>query len=159
MQDRYAGYAKDRLAHLREEPFVFQLFARIVGFGELVKAVRDDEAAAPELAPLRAKIIDRLAIVPWPTPSPLNQIADAAYCRKHNMRDIGDPDVGPGGDVRYAFSEADLDLQVLEIFSDGGNIHLQPIVIAHTSLPACSASMFQLCSHDACDAFRVGQSS
>ena len=61
----YAGDAEPGLATLREQPLVLTLFLGLLRIGKLVEAVGDDQAAARrELAVLRAKIVNRPAVLP-----------------------------------------------------------------------------------------------
>src|SRR5262245_41467312 len=69
----YTGDAEPGLATHREQPLVFALLLRVLRIGKLVETVGDDQATTRrELAILRAKVVNRPAIVPWPAPPALN---------------------------------------------------------------------------------------
>ena len=68
--------AKPRLARLSEQPFVLALPLFVRRICEIVEAIGWDEATARgELAALRTEVIDRLAVLSRPAPTPLNEIA------------------------------------------------------------------------------------
>src|SRR5262245_47135919 len=74
-----AGDAEPGLAAPGEQPLVLAFLPGVLGVGELVEAVGDDQAASRrEIAALRAEVVDGPAVLPRPAPAPLHQLAGAA---------------------------------------------------------------------------------
>ena len=118
LSDRQMRDAEPRLALFREQPFVLPLLLFVCGIGELVKAIGGDQTPARgEFAAFRTKIVDRLAILPRPTPPPLHQVADLrlALARSHDRCRVCDLDVLTRLDVGLAVRKADFDLDLGEI--------------------------------------------
>lgn len=131
-----AGDAKNWFVLLCEQPLVLALFPFFRWIGELVEAVRNDQAAiGVEVASVGAKIVHRPFVL-RPAPAALHQfrLVSRAVDRSYDRTYVGDLDVLSRLQVRGTFAEADLDLQVREILDDRGHVHHQPIIIAHVFL-------------------------
>src|SRR5580693_5551879 len=64
-----AGDAEPGLTALREQPFVLAFLLLVLGIGELVEAIGDDQATARrELATLGAEVVDGPSVLARPTP-------------------------------------------------------------------------------------------
>ncbi len=85
--------------------------------------------------------------MPGPAPPALDQINLAARVadRADDRPYIRYLDILARFDIRRALAEADFDLQIGEVLDDRGDIHHQPIIIAHVS-PVSRGVARQLCS-------------
>ncbi len=151
-----AGDAEPAMTFHREQPFVLPLLPRILGLGEFVKSVGEDQAALRrERALLGAEIVDGLAGRSRPAPASGDQFTDRTAGPRlplhaaHDRRHVGHLDVLARLHVRRSFGRLDVDFEVIEILHDRGDIDLETVVIAHLRAPlspTCDSSSFPLCS-------------
>jgi hypothetical protein len=133
----YTGDAEPGLATPREEPLVLALFLGLLRIGKLVEAVGNDQAATRrELAVLRAKVVNRPAILARPAPPTLNKLTrfTIAIDRSDDRRGVSDFNVIAWLDVGRALREADLDFDVGEVVGDRPGTNVKAIVVAHFRL-------------------------
>jgi hypothetical protein len=116
---------KNGSSRLGEEPFVLSLFSFFDWIGELVEAIRNDQATiAGELTAIGAEIIDRSLVLAGPTPAALHEVSFArhAFDRADDWSDIGDLDVLASSYVWRAFAETNFDLEVRKAFKGRGDV-------------------------------------
>jgi hypothetical protein len=93
-----AGNAEDRLILLCEQPLVLALLLRILGLGELVKAIGDDQATVGiELSALRPEILDRSLVRTRPAPAPLHELTRGSKEAEASKAQGS----GGGSDIRF----------------------------------------------------------
>lgn len=110
-----ARNAEDELAGLSEQPLVLPLLRRILGIGEFVEAIGNDQASVRrELAAFRPEVVDRPLVLARLAPAPLNQFGFSWFTRHaaDNRTEIGDLDIIAGLQIRNALTEAYRDLKV-----------------------------------------------
>src|SRR3546814_14781066 len=89
-----------------------------------------------KIAALRADIIDRLPALSRPAPAPVDELANRrAVARLHDRPHVGDADIFARWHVRRALGHIDLDLEVVEILGDRGDVDFTPGGIDHSPLP------------------------
>src|SRR6202020_2975475 len=101
----------------------FRFFSFFDWIGELVEAIRNDQATiAGELTAIGAEIIDRSLVLAGPTPAALHEVSFAAHAfdRADDLSDIGDLDALASLYVWRAFAETNFDLEVRKAFKGRG---------------------------------------
>jgi hypothetical protein len=89
-----------------------------------------------EFPAFRAEIVDWLFVLSRPAPPPIDQLAGAAFAfdAAHDRRDIGHLDVGARLHIGRALGHFDLDLQIVEILDDRGDVHFEAVIVTHAQL-------------------------
>jgi len=141
--------AEPGFAALGEEPLVLALLLRVLRIGKLIEPVSDDQTATRrELAVLRAEVVNRPAILPWPAPPALNKLTrfTIAIDSSDDRSGVGDLDVIARLDVWRALRKADLDFDVGEVVGDRPGTNVKAIVVAYSRPTCCARPLFPLCS-------------